>query len=170
MKMNSYVKALVFLTFSLLSSFTLKAQSVDLELISNLGDTFINPSMGELESTVGEVITETYDACVITNGFLQTYETANCGFETTSTNTIISKDFELFPNPAFAELNIITPETKNFELRVISTNGKIIFTNAYKETNSINLDVSNLQNGVFFLELIAEDLIYNKSFIKITDQ
>ncbi len=168
--MKAYIRALSLLVLLSQGSLFINAQSIDLELISNVGDAFENPAIGDLDATIGEIITGTYDECVLTNGFMQTYETVDCGFETTSIKTITSQDFELFPNPTFGELNLSTPESYDFELRIISSNGQVKLQQKFNETNQIKIDVTTLQDGVFFLELISEKIIYNKSFIKITDQ
>lgn len=168
-RMNSIRKLFIVLAHFLFWIPFLQGQSIDAELISNLGDYFVQNSTGSIEISVGEVVTETFDECILTNGFHQTFETTDCGFETTNVNRITSQDFDLFPNPTTGPLSLIIPQDQALTLNIFAASGKKMMTRSYDPTDQISLDLTALHNGIYYLELISQDIIYNKSFIKISE-
>ncbi len=89
-----------------------------------------------------------------------------------STSEIIVENensaFQIFPNPASEQLIVNLPNKINFELKIIDINGKIQTKFNTKELNtSLFVNISDLENGFYFIELISKEKIYRKSFIKI---
>ena len=72
--------------------------------------------------------------------------------------------FTFFPNPANNVLNIENPNQLIIEaITVIDTMGKVIIT---QKGNQNQLDVSNLQSGLYFIKIESENKIYQGKFIK----
>ena len=83
-------------------------------------------------------------------------------FETLSTPDKEVFDFSIYPNPTTDVLyiNQVRDITK---LEIININGQLIFT----QNKSLgNINVSQLQNGVYFLKVHTENGIATKKFIK----
>lgn len=81
---------------------------------------------------------------------------SNVGIETTSS----PESFSLYPNPATNELTIEIDgiETKNATIRIISMLGQTVFEKTEQANNGVLkdlLDVSQLSEGIYFVEVIA---------------
>mgnify|MGYP003472411302 FL=1 len=68
----------------------------------------------------------------------------------------------VYPNPAKNELNIIINNTVNFEIRIISTDGKTIL----RKVNSNKIYISELPSGIYFLQIQQGDKKYVTKFVK----
>jgi len=92
------------------------------------------------------------DGLFHTNGLsaIKTIELGSTGLDNLSQSS-----FDVFPNPADEVLNI----TKNFEgkagLSIINIQGKIVFVSEF-DGMSFELDIKNLQAGIYFIELKSE--------------
>ena len=84
-----------------------------------------------------------------------------------NTNTIDGSstitEISIFPNPVTdGRLNISIPGTKPSELTIYNLLGQIIRQSNFEE----QMDVSNLKDGVYIIEIEVEGTITNKRFIK----
>lgn len=71
-------------------------------------------------------------------------------------NTVQDADFQLFPNPAGASVVLSLQQTVAFDNGfIINQSGQVVqaFTFENARNNSITLDVSNLDNGVYFVQI-----------------
>lgn len=70
---------------------------------------------------------------------------------------------KIYPNPAFIDLSI---QTRNFILRysVINPQGNILLQEYSPESNTI--DISNLSNGIYFIQIQTLEQVVVKEFIK----
>jgi len=72
-------------------------------------------------------------------------------------------DFSIFPNPVTdGKLNINVPGTKPGELTIYNLLGQTVRRSAFAD----QIDVSNLEAGIYILEVEVEGSIVNKRFIK----
>jgi hypothetical protein len=71
----------------------------------------------------------------------------------------------LFPNPATYELNV-AHSTRISEIRVFDITGRMVYTSRVNNLTSAKVDVSNFSNGVYILQVIAQDGITSKKFVK----
>ena len=73
--------------------------------------------------------------------------------ETLGTGENTLNNIVIFPNPASSHFNINGLENgQNYELEIININGQIV--KKYNEiSNNKSLDISNIQNGVYFLRI-----------------
>lgn len=91
-----------------------------------------------------------FNAPIITN----TYQTEFV--ETLSIGDYNSNSFTIFPNPAKDEVTIQLANS-NFEsgkVNIYDIQGKVILKDIKLQEQSSNLDISNLENGLYFVELI----------------
>jgi len=72
-------------------------------------------------------------------------------------------DFSIFPNPVTdGKLNINVPGTKPGELTIYNLLGQTVRRGAFAD----QIDVSNLEAGIYILEIEVEGTIVNRRFIK----
>jgi hypothetical protein len=77
----------------------------------------------------------------------------------------LNDSFKLYPNPANSSITIYSASSSIEEIRVFDINGKILL-NQKTNANSIELDVSSFQNGVYFIRCKNEELIRSLKFVK----
>lgn len=77
---------------------------------------------------------------------------------------------QLFPNPTHDFLNIgyQTDETTNIDLKIISIDGRVIYADILtgKAVFSHKIDISSLQNGLYFVILNNGKTVISEKFIK----
>ncbi len=73
----------------------------------------------------------------------------------------------VYPNPACNELNIVLPfeETVNL-IRIVATNGDLTLVHPDKKSAQYAVDISQLADGMYFVELQSESHTYKRKFIK----
>jgi hypothetical protein len=77
----------------------------------------------------------------------------------------------LFPNPSNAQINVqlYSPENEEIEISIKDLNGRIVAffnKNIAQGENNFNQDVSDLPNGIYFLQLKNDSEIVIQKFIK----
>jgi YbbR domain-containing protein len=75
-----------------------------------------------------------------------------------SINELNNLDLSVYPNPVVSNATIELNLTKksNVSMNVVDVLGKLVASNSYNlnsGNNKINLDVNNIENGVYFIEL-----------------
>lgn len=80
----------------------------------------------------------------------------------TEGNSLVSSEITLFPNPAKHTLNIALTEATGKDYVVYNLMGQVVSKGTFTE----NLDVSNLQSGVYMLEVSTEANKIMKRFVK----
>ncbi len=108
--------------------------------------------------------------CVVTDQNDCVYTSLDYTVEaTTSANEVaILSDLRVFPNPASEELNI-NLESSVFTIQrinVVSIDGKTVLTQNVSSNNN-RMDISNIQSGVYLLQMILkDDIVYKKVIIE----
>ncbi len=78
----------------------------------------------------------------------------------------IAHNFEdqinIYPVPADNFININLPD--NSEYRIVSLDGRIV--NGFENSNNSRVDISGLQKGVYFVQILNSGKYYSKKFIK----
>ena len=73
-------------------------------------------------------------------------------------------DMEVYPNPATNNLNILLPdgidELEHFQITLFNSFGQMVL-----QTTSMKIDLSNLPNGLYFLNMKSEEGEFNKKVI-----
>ena len=81
-----------------------------------------------------------------------------------------ASDFTIEPNPVVDYLNIncTNPINSNLSFALIDVTGKTILTQEMISVSNQNhsIDVSNLSNGIYFLEIKVNSITIKKKIIK----
>jgi hypothetical protein len=157
MKKNALFVILIF--FVNLANF---AQNSNLQILTTAGDSFIKSDY-QLDWTIGELQTETYEgtAITITQGFQQAdYKKTATKIENTDINPIY---ISVFPNPTtdYALINIENIELNGFKLCVTDILGKTLF-NSDLTSNCTQINLTNYNEGVYMVVIKQ-----NKKIVKI---
>jgi len=83
----------------------------------------------------------------------------------TSTFNQKNDGFSMYPNPTTGRINIQMNTFGNYELRINSLNGKIM-KNTMIEGTSFELDLSSLEEGVYFISVKSKEFVKVKKLIK----
>lgn len=81
-----------------------------------------------------------------------------------------SKDniVNVFPIPSNGEINLKSNEIiSDLKIKIFDVKGNLVYTNNFKETIESQIDLSNLSNGEYVIELILNDLKHEKNKIII---
>jgi hypothetical protein len=73
-------------------------------------------------------------------------------------------NFNIYPNPTSEMVNFSSPILKNSQVSIVDVNGKEVLSTLVSNQNNIN--VSNLENGVYFIQVTIEGKKRIKKFIK----
>ena len=79
-----------------------------------------------------------------------------------SENTYVLSTFELYPNPATNQLNIVAKDLNIQSIAIKNIAGQTVLTT----TNTLNIDVSTLPKGTYIVALTTENGIGYKRFVK----
>ena len=75
-------------------------------------------------------------------------------------------NFNVFPNPGTNHLTVdLGFNNKKVEVVIVDINGKIIYSTTATETQKIEVNTKYFEAGVYFLQLLSEDLIEMKKLI-----
>ncbi len=72
---------------------------------------------------------------------------------------------EVFPTLAKNNLSVYTSHTTKEQINIVDINGQIIQQHQQR-TQNMQLDVSNLESGIYFVHLVANDTVLVQKFIK----
>jgi len=105
------------------------------------------------------------------NGLVETYQNLQVNTAYTieeGTGILSAQDFvlsqpKIFPNPAVSEVNI-SSNSPIKKLHIYSLQGKLLFQNSYNQTD-INLNIQNLADGIYILELESEKGSFKQKII-----
>lgn len=65
--------------------------------------------------------------------------------------------FNIYPNPTTGRLNIdLGKLAKNISLEIVNVTGQIVFANQTKEAELMNIDISHLDSGIYFVRIQTE--------------
>ena len=104
-------------------------------------------------STIG---TYNFYAIAYDNYGLVTYSDTNQITLELATNTSIvnnKKGFSIFPNPANTYLQVKSENLKGKNIEALDITGKVVKQVKSNKTQEIKLDISDLQNGVYFIKI-----------------
>jgi hypothetical protein len=75
---------------------------------------------------------------------------------------IVDGGLVIYPNPTDGELNIATSRVNNISITMYSISGQIV----YNGINQKTIDISHLENGVYFMNVTIDALTYVRKVIK----
>jgi len=79
-----------------------------------------------------------------------------------------TEDISIYPNPVTNKLTVALGELRNqdIQIKIIDQNGRLVYSKSENRSDyKLEINVSNLSNGMYTLHLIGEDLIYQAKFI-----
>ena len=66
--------------------------------------------------------------------------------------------FSIYPNPTTGRLNInLGKRAKNISLEIVNVTGQVIFANQTKEAELIDINISHLDSGIYFVRIQTEE-------------
>ena len=109
----------------------------------------VSKSLGLVVVRMGNQVTGAEVPTQLCNSIWEKLNAVMCN--STSINEINSSrnTISIFPNPTYTEINIIDSSAESFKLELINANGQIIM----KEQNKSKIDISNLNNGLFYINI-----------------
>jgi len=135
---------------AILSSSVLQAQHLSPQVIGSAGGSF-NTANTTMDMTVGEVAIETYtNNTILTQGFQQ----GNLKVETVVIE--IEEEIKIYPNPTTSIIIIEVERVGDAELVLIDALGKTVLKGEMKNQQKKELDLRQLAEGNYFLQLIKD--------------
>ncbi|MDT0559680.1 M28 family peptidase [Ichthyenterobacterium sp. W332] len=86
-------------------------------------------------------------------------------FDTLSTEDFESRSFSIFPNPVVDVLNIESNINSELSFKIYDVSGKVVMQ-FYSENKLTKVDISELANGVYFLNVTTPDKTESFRFVK----
>ena len=87
--------------------------------------------------------------------------------DVTALKNVATTIFEIFPNPANDEIEIIlTIPLVDIKIKIVNSLGQIILEEKKKNSNKFTLDVSNYPNGIYYVEVESKQEISRAKFVK----
>jgi hypothetical protein len=140
---NTYILLFCFLAFS-----TANAQHLSPTVIGSAGASF-STSTASMDMTVGEVVIETFNNnTILTQGFHQGI------IKVETIVTEIVENVKVYPNPTTSIITVELEKNGNAELILIDVNGKIVLQEKMANQQKKGLDLRQLAEGNYFLQLI----------------
>jgi hypothetical protein len=101
-------------------------------------------------------VASTFIGSEMTNEELQTFQ-ANLLVESNIPN-MSSSDFELYPNPAYSEVNVVYKSSTDSKITIelLDYKGKVVSkytTNVFKGINNSIIDINNISRGLYMVKL-----------------
>ncbi len=73
--------------------------------------------------------------------------------------------FKIFPNPTHGDnVHIITSIRNDYQIHIVNIMGQIVFTSEYNSTE-IDINLQNLNQGVYFVNLIEGENVYTEKLV-----
>ena len=105
-----------------------------------------------------------FDQVIITGDAASEAAPTNAEIMTNFNQTVKDK-VKLYPNPVTSELNIDLGNIQFDEVTIFSSRGNII-EKIDVMTRKVNVDLSNLPSGMYFVTFVSDGLATTKRFIK----
>ncbi len=126
-------------------------QGIDVILPSNIGDSILVSAQTTVNSAWNK--NRIYTLAFVQNGIdksiLNTAKSTTSKLSSTGLETLHDLGIKVYPNPATSFLNIELPNNENTNFSLINILGELVL---YEQLNhSKNLEISNLNKGLYFL-------------------
>jgi len=125
---------------------------------------FLGPDEYSLDFYLVDIcITEPMDSIVYMENF--DFEIKAQG--ATGTPEIMNEKFTLYPNPVTDKLNIYAEnESTNLDISLFNIAGQVVLSQTFYNTGTIDLDLSDLRSGLYFVRIQSGDEVISKKIIK----
>jgi hypothetical protein len=145
------MKNIIIITIMVLALSSVKAQHLSPSVIGSTGASYSNSTINT-EITVGEVVIHTYNNnTILTQGFNQ---------PELKVQTIvieIKENVKVYPNPTTNFVFIEFTKNCNVDLQLINISGQLIIKESMNNERIKELDLSNLAEGNYLLEITKGD-------------
>ena len=130
---------------------TANAQHLSPSVIGSAGGSF-STANAIIDMTVGEVVIETFNNnTILSQGFHQGI------IKVETVVTEITETVKVYPNPTTSILTIELESTGNAELILVDVNGKIVLQDRMVNQQQKELDLNQISQGNYFLQLIKDN-------------
>lgn len=86
---------------------------------------------------------------------------------TMSTNEFFAHNFSVYPNPASSVLNFSAKTDVQIEIiQIFDLNGRVVKTSVLNGVSEVQVDVSELNSGVYFVDIISAEGKATSKFVK----
>lgn len=145
---------LIIIILVLVSSFSLKAQESNLQLVSSAGDSYQNENY-QLDWSIGEIAVATFsgESQILTQGFHQ----GSLEISTLINQTDLEISMKIYPNPTSSYIHLTTEANKQrLKVYITNLNGTTIFSG---DINAIpwQFDFSGYASGTYLLMVSKEN-------------
>ena len=83
------------------------------------------------------------------------------------TNEIFNtSEIKIFPNPAQGKIRLIG-EIEESTFKIFNVNGKVVKTGQFQKSFVQNIEVENLESGIYFIQISNGDKLFMKRFFKL---
>ena len=108
-----------------------------------------------------------YDVTLTTQNYCcsDTYTTQVMVGNTTSIDDIIEKPYQFFPNPVKDAAQLTFAEGRAFEVQLFDAAGRLL--QRHEGNSLLQLDLQNLSEGIYFLDVISEGQTYREKVLKL---
>ena len=149
-----YVCFMYKLTFFLIFSLGLSAQSISKQVIAPLGATISN-STNKLSSTAGEVVVGSMTAedgsFQLGNGYYPSLNLEVLSIDSPTTNLLV----KIYPNPTKEVIFISHPSSNSFKVFIYDLAGKVLLQKEVGIQELINIE--KYPTGTYLINVTAED-------------
>jgi hypothetical protein len=80
-------------------------------------------------------------------------------------NNLISSKFTLYPNPAKEFITISSPNVEIKTIQINDINGRFVKDIDVNNSNEVEINISNLSQGIYFIKIISEKETVTKKLI-----
>jgi hypothetical protein len=98
----------------------------------------------------------------VTNGPVQFVNVEGTGKYLTGVG---EEDFVIYPHPAVETLHIVSEEQEKVDVMIFNTTGQMMMHIVLDEGED-EIDIRNLQNGLYVIKIVAGDEVFSKKMIK----
>lgn len=131
--------------------------------IDTLGNIYVCGSFFQVVDFNPTVATYTLNALGYDDGFVAKY--GQTGFVGLKELIVDAESISVYPNPTNRVLHINTKELLESNISIYNVTGQEVYTKAIFSTNEV-LDLTHLNNGIYFISIITNNKIYSSKFIK----
>ena len=84
-----------------------------------------------------------------------------------SISDVDENEFQIFPNPASEHLTIVTAKPTNgtTTIEFLAVDGKLVSTNSFQGNSEVELNVSDMNPGIYFVRISNEKSTQTQRFI-----
>lgn len=125
---------------------------------------FLGPDDYSLDFYLVDIcLVDTADSIV----YMETFEFEVRDDSQTGTQDLKENIFALYPNPVTDKLTIRAQKSSpSLDISLFNMAGQIVYSQKYYNTGTINLDLSYLQGGMYFIRIDIENEVVTKKIIK----